>query len=86
MTEDESSTTFEQVVKLLEERGVQFNLTVHAPCRTSAESALVRGVSLSSGAKALLLMGLLKGGGTRTVLAVMSASRKIDNKKIRTVE
>jgi len=38
----------------LTEKGVEYTVTEHEPCKTSEESAAIRGVSLASGAKAML--------------------------------
>lgn len=52
----------------------------HAPCRTSEESAKARGVSLSSGAKAMVLRDK---ASLAFFLAVMSASKKLSWKLLR---
>ena len=72
--EDES--TFNQLSALLSSKPVQ--ITTHEATRTSEESASVRGTSLASGAKAMLLKD-----GVGFVLAVMSASRKLDSNKFK---
>lgn len=45
--------SYELAMKLLE--GTKFSTLDHLPCKTSEESAKARGVSLASGAKAMLL-------------------------------
>ena len=46
---------FERLKAALESAGVLFKHTRHEPVYTSAEAAAIRGVSLHSGAKALIL-------------------------------
>ena len=69
--EDES--TFNAIIQLLD--GKNISVTEHAPVRTSEEAAQVRGATLDSGAKAMLLSD-----GAAFVLAVISASKKLDSK------
>ena len=69
----EDEGTFNRVVALLSGRPV--TVTEHEAVRTSEEAAKVRGSTLESGAKAMLLFD-----GAKFVLAVMSASRKLDSK------
>ena len=56
MTESPISV-FERVRAALDRAGITYTHTHHAPVYTSAEAAAVRGVSLHSGAKALILKG-----------------------------
>jgi len=59
---------------------------VHAPTKTSEESAQVRGVTLASGAKAMLLLKKVKNvepTKNSFVLAVMSADKKFSWKLVR---
>lgn len=72
----EQSITFEALIQKL--AGKNITLTEHEPVRTSEEAAAIRGTTLDSGAKAMLLCNAGK-----MVLAVMSASRKLDWKKIK---
>ena len=77
----ESDATHQRLLALLRGAGARFSLLTHAPTKTSAESAAVRGVPLASGAKAMLLKvggGVLLPHGSPYVLAVMSASRSMD--------
>jgi Ala-tRNA(Pro) deacylase len=69
--EDES--TFNAIVSLLS--GKEIRINEHESVRTSEEAASIRGTSLDSGAKAMLLSD-----GPKLLLAVMSASRKLDSK------
>ena len=51
----ENPQTYEAIHKYLTDNNIQFKLLIHEPTKTSEESAKVRGVSLDSGAKAMLL-------------------------------
>jgi Ala-tRNA(Pro) deacylase len=51
------TSVFERLKLALQSAGIDFALTHHAPVYTSSEAAAVRGVSLHSGAKALILKG-----------------------------
>ena len=70
----------ERVCALLDEAGISYRRTSHEPVYTSAEAAAVRGVSLHSGAKALVLKA-----GERFLLAVLPADRNLDSAALRTV-
>jgi Ala-tRNA(Pro) deacylase len=71
-------TVFERVEAKLRELGVSFTVTRHAPVFTSEEAAAVRGTSLASGAKALVV----KAGETFALL-VVPANRKLESKVAR---
>ncbi len=80
----EERATRDAVVALLTSAGASFSLLEHAPTRTSAESAAVRGAPLASGAKAMLLKaGKALPHGSPFVLAVLSAARRADLKALR---
>ena len=84
----ESDATHKRLLALLRGAGATFSLQSHMPTKTSAESAAVRGVPLSSGAKAMLLKvggGVVLAHGTPFVLAVMSAARAMDLGAVRTL-
>ncbi|KAL4499143.1 hypothetical protein ABPG72_017045 [Tetrahymena utriculariae] len=74
----EDSYSCDLVFKLLNE--IKFTTLDHKPCKTSEESAQIRGVSLDSGAKAMLLKDKQN---ITFILAVMSASKKLSWKLIR---
>lgn len=63
----------------LDAAGIDYTLTHHAPVRTSAEAAAVRGTPIESGAKALVV----KGAGDDFVMAVMPADRALDGVALR---
>ncbi len=71
-------TVFERLEQKLRQAGIAFVVTHHAPVFTSEQAAAIRGVSLASGAKALVV----KGGDTFALL-VLPADRKLDSKKAR---
>jgi prolyl-tRNA editing enzyme YbaK/EbsC (Cys-tRNA(Pro) deacylase) len=58
--------------------GVPFRRLEHAPVRTSAEAAAVRGTSLAAGAKALVVRA-----DGRAVHLVLPADRRVDNGRLR---
>lgn len=68
----------ERVRALLDEAGITYRHTSHDPVYTSAEAAAVRGVSLHSGAKALVLKA-----GEGFVLAVLPADTSLDSGALR---
>eukprot|EP00192_Tetraselmis_astigmatica_P015624 CAMPEP_0117680820 /NCGR_PEP_ID=MMETSP0804-20121206/18587_1 /TAXON_ID=1074897 /ORGANISM="Tetraselmis astigmatica, Strain CCMP880" /LENGTH=173 /DNA_ID=CAMNT_0005490405 /DNA_START=272 /DNA_END=793 /DNA_ORIENTATION=+ len=81
----EDPATQERLMELLDSHGLQYSLTEHQAVRTSEEAAAVRGVSLDSGAKAMLVKAKGKGPskGEAYFLAVMSASRKLSWKMLK---
>jgi len=74
----DSTSVFERLRGKLETAGASFNVLRHAPVRTSEEAASVRGTTLSSGAKALLLNVDGEVG-----LFVLPADRRLDSRKLR---
>jgi Ala-tRNA(Pro) deacylase len=74
-----SVTVFERLNAKLQQAGIAFTVLHHAPVYTSEEAAAVRGTSLGSGAKALVV----KAGESFTLL-VLPADRKLDSRKART--
>src|SRR3954470_4766143 len=73
-----AADVFGRVEAKLREAGVPFTVTRHAPVYTSEEAAAVRGTSLASGAKALVVKA-----GEAFRLLVMPADRKLDSRKAR---
>ena len=73
-----SVKVFEQIDQLLTQAGGKFDVVEHRAVYTSEEAAEVRGSSLASGAKALLIKV-----GDAVMLFVMPANRKLDNRKVR---
>jgi Ala-tRNA(Pro) deacylase len=73
-----AATVFERLEAWLRGKSVAFTVLRHAPVFTSEQAAAVRGTSLASGAKALVLKA-----GDNFCLAVLPADRKLDSKKAR---
>lgn len=71
-------SVFDEVVGFLKGAGVEFRHVQHEPTFTSEESARARGEALEVGAKALLMKV-----DEDFVLIVMSASVKVDSKKVK---
>lgn len=70
---------FERIVDLLTRHGADFRVMEHEPVRTSEQAAQVRGTPLERGAKALVL-----DTGGDLVMAVISAARRADFRKLKT--
>jgi Ala-tRNA(Pro) deacylase len=73
-----ASSVFERLEELLRQSGVVFTVLRHEPVFTSEQAATVRGTSLASGAKALIVKA-----GDGFVLLVLPADRKLDSRKAR---
>jgi Ala-tRNA(Pro) deacylase len=71
-------SVFSRVESLLNQHRVRFNVLRHPPVFTSQEAAALRGVALSSGAKALACKA-----DERFVLFVIPGDRKLDSKQVR---
>jgi Ala-tRNA(Pro) deacylase len=74
-----SASVFDRLHDKLQQAGIAFTVLRHAPVFTSEEAAAVRGTSLASGAKALVVKA-----GEAFVLLVLPADRKLDSRKART--
>ena len=70
------ASVFERLQAFLQDRGILFTVSHHAPVYTSEEAAAIRGVPLASGAKALVVKA-----GNEFRLLVIPADRKLDSKK-----
>jgi Ala-tRNA(Pro) deacylase len=73
-------SVFERIEQKLQSAGIPYTVLRHAPVFTSEEAAAVRGVPLSSGAKALVVKA-----GEEFLLLVVPADRKLGSKKARGV-
>jgi Ala-tRNA(Pro) deacylase len=71
-------SVFSRVKALLEAAGVPFKVLHHEPVFTSEEAARVRGVELSSGAKALVCKA-----DNQFLMFVVPADRRLDSKGVR---
>ena len=70
------------IIRMLEEKGIEYRITEHKAVHTSQEAARVRGVSLRQGVKAMVL----KTQEGKFVLALVPADQKVDLKKIAGLE
>jgi Ala-tRNA(Pro) deacylase len=68
----------ERLTRWLTEAGVPFRVLEHAPVRTSAEAATVRGTPLEAGAKALVVRA-----DDHPVHLVLPADHRVDNARLR---
>lgn len=75
------SEVHRRLIAFLDDHRVEYQCLEHAPTRTSAESAQIRGTPLSAGAKALV-MKLGKGDGG-FALFVLGADMRANSKAIR---
>jgi len=73
-----NESVFLRLESLLKERGVEFGVLRHQAVFTSAEAAAVRGVALSTGAKALICKV-----DSGFVMFVIPADRKLHSKRVR---
>jgi Ala-tRNA(Pro) deacylase len=73
-----SESIFLRVESLLKQHGVDFGVLRHQPVFTSEQAAAVRGVALSTGAKALICKV-----DDRFVMFVIPGDRKLDSKRVR---
>jgi len=70
---------YQEIIKTLKANSVKFEELEHEPVFTSEQAARVRGLSLDSGAKSLLLKA-----DNDFILVVLPGSRKINSKKLKT--
>src|SRR5205823_3315744 len=73
-----NATIFERLHNWLRDKGIPVTILHHEPVYTSEQAAAVRGTSLASGAKALVVKA-----GERFVMLVLPADRKLDSRKAR---
>jgi len=71
-------SVFDRLNAWLNSSGVSFTVLRHEPVFTSEQAAAVRGTSLASGAKALVVKA-----GEEFLLLVLPADRKLDSRKAR---
>ena len=82
MEASKAPKVFERITHFLDSQAVKYRVLDHAPTRTSEEAAEIRGTSLSSGAKALL-MKLYSSQGDFFGLMVFPAHLRLDSKLAR---
>ncbi|KAK8791006.1 hypothetical protein WA158_005637 [Blastocystis sp. Blastoise] len=80
--EVESTETYDKIYELLTKYEADFKVLNHRPTHTSQESAEVRGTTLESGAKAMLVHSKKT---SKTYLLVISAAKSIDWKKVKKI-
>jgi Ala-tRNA(Pro) deacylase len=73
----ESTDVFDKLVTFLQSKGTKYTLTEHVPVTTSEEAAKIRGVTLESGAKAMIIKGFNKAKLPFYSMLVFSAAKKI---------
>jgi Ala-tRNA(Pro) deacylase len=73
-----NESVFSRVEALLRQSGVSFEVLRHKPVFTSQEAAAIRGVALSTGAKALICKV-----DDRFVMFVIPADRRLDSRHVR---
>lgn len=83
ISSEEDSYSHLKILDLMKTNNIEYSLLVHKPTRTSEESALVRGVSLASGAKAMLIK--LSSSSILFKLIVLSAACKVNWKLVKNV-
>ena len=80
---EETEASFLKIKSFLEENKVDFKVSEHKAVLTCEEAAEVRGVSLESGAKAMLIKDSgkkLSREGVEYYLAIMSAAHRFSSK------
>lgn len=82
-TDTNAPDTHMRIVRLLDEAGVPYRLVEHPAEGRSEEIAKIRGNDPSQSLKAIVVV--LKGGGagTRTVMAIVPGSRRLDMKALK---
>jgi Ala-tRNA(Pro) deacylase len=77
-----SEEVVERVREALGSRNIRYELSVHEPVYTSEQAARVRGVSIRTGVKALVL----KTYEHRFIVALVRADKKVDLEKVAELE
>ncbi len=68
----------EEILKIFNEKRINYQLYEHEPVYTSQEAAMARGVELKTGCKSMVL----KTKGGKFILANVAADRKLDLKEL----
>jgi prolyl-tRNA editing enzyme YbaK/EbsC (Cys-tRNA(Pro) deacylase) len=71
-------SVFDEIVAFLTRKKIDFTVSEHKHVKTSEEAAAIRGVALSTGAKALVMYG-----DTKPMMVVVSGDKKIDMKRFK---
>mmetsp|Transcript_34682 Transcript_34682/g.53156 ORF Transcript_34682/g.53156 Transcript_34682/m.53156 type:complete len:647 (-) Transcript_34682:292-2232(-) len=85
---EETTVAFDKIKKFVDDSGAKYDLSEHKAVKTSEEAAEVRGVSLDTGAKAMLLKDTGKKlalEGVPFYLAVLSASKRFSSKQFKKI-
>jgi len=69
---------FKQVKELLDQKGIAYKVSEHAPVYTSEQAAKVRGIALKTGVKALVF----KTEQGSFILGLIAADKKMDLRKL----
>jgi len=69
---------YQEIINLLKTNNISYQETEHQPVYTSEEAAKVRGISISKGAKSLLLKSR-----DDFILIVLPGDRRLDSKKLK---
>lgn len=75
-----TASVFEQIVDELKKHAVSFTVSDHEPVKTSEEAAKVRGVPVSTGAKAILMYA-----DGKPIMVVVPGDKKIDIKRFKSL-
>lgn len=71
---------YHEIANLLKEKKISYQEIDHEPVFTSEQASKVRGISISEGAKSLLLKY-----GDNFVLVIIPGDKKLDSKKLKNV-
>lgn len=71
---------YEKIIGILDGGGVEYEIAEHEPVYTSEDAARVRGESMNSGAKSLLLKT-----DNGFVLAVLPGGKRLSSKKVKSL-
>ncbi|CAI2382138.1 unnamed protein product [Moneuplotes crassus] len=83
--DEEDPTTFNRIEEILKENDIDYDVATHKAAITAQESADVRGATLESGAKSMLIVDRSKKLNSVYFLCVMSAAEKINWKLIKEI-
>ena len=76
-TENANIDPYSEIIELLASTGIDYKLIRHEPVFTSKQAEAISGLSLSQGAKSILLSA-----GDIFVLAILPGDKKLDTKKL----
>ncbi|NCT56023.1 hypothetical protein GW755_04240 [bacterium] len=76
---DKNTDVFDKIINLLDSNNIVYKLEIHKEVKTSEEAAKIRGVDISTGAKALVI----KVDKQNFALFVMPANKQLSWKKLK---